>query len=99
VVISEVNIIWDDGRNEEARKERGISFPEIAALIIEKKYVEVVKHPRRAGQMIFLVPLKGYIYAVPFVFDGEGNIVLKTALPNSFSIRQDKSAGFSCFSN
>ena len=82
MVFSEVNIIWDDAKNEKIKKERGISFEEIAALIIEKKYVEVVKHPRRPGQMIFLIPVKGYVYAVPFVFDGEGNIVLKTAFPS-----------------
>ena len=74
-----MNIIWDDEKDEKLKKERGISLEEIAELIIEKKYVKIMKHPNRPEQMIFLVPIKGYIHAVPFIFDEEGNIVLKTA--------------------
>ncbi len=77
-----MDIIWDDEKNAKLEKERGISFEEIAALVIEKKYVEIVKHPKRPGQMIFLIPINGYIHAVPFVFDDKDNIVLKTAFPS-----------------
>jgi uncharacterized DUF497 family protein len=77
-----VNIIWDDEKNNKLKKERGISFEEIAALILQKKYIEIVKHQKRTDQRIFLLPINGYIHAVPFVVDQENNVVLKTAFPS-----------------
>ncbi|MBI4430072.1 MAG: BrnT family toxin [Ignavibacteriales bacterium] len=77
-----MNILWDEEKNEKLKRERGISFEEIAIMILEKKYVRVVKHPRRRGQRIFLVPIGGYIHAVPFVFDDERNVILKTVFPS-----------------
>jgi uncharacterized DUF497 family protein len=77
-----VNIIWDEEKNEKLKRERGISFEEIALMIVEKKYVAIVKHPRRARQRIFLMPIHGYIHAVPFVIDNRRNIVLKTVFPS-----------------
>jgi uncharacterized DUF497 family protein len=77
-----VNIIWDDEKNEWLKRERNISFEEVAAMILEKKYVAVVKHPERSKQQIFLIPIHGYVHAVPFVVDSENNVVLKTAYPS-----------------
>jgi uncharacterized DUF497 family protein len=77
-----MNIIWDDEKNEKLKKERGISFDEIALLILERKYVDIMKHSKRPGQRVFVLPIKGYIHAVPFVLDDENNIVLKTAFPS-----------------
>ena len=77
-----MNIVWDEEKNEKLKEERGISFDEIAILILQKKYVGIVKHPKRPHQRIFLIPVRGYIHAVPFVFDDEDNIVLKTAYPS-----------------
>jgi hypothetical protein len=31
---------------------------------------------------MFILPVRGYIYVVPFVMDEDGNIVLKTAFPS-----------------
>jgi uncharacterized DUF497 family protein len=77
-----VNILWDEEKNEKLKMERGISFEEIAMMILDKKYIAVVKHPKRPSQMIFLIPIHGYIHAVPFVFDADNNIVLKTVFPS-----------------
>ena len=77
-----MNIIGDEKKNNKLRKERGISFEEIAELILEKKYVGILKHPKLQHQKIFLVPVRNYIHAVPFVIDKERNIVLKTAFPS-----------------
>ena len=74
-----MNIIWDDEKNIKLKKERKISFEEIALLILEKKYIEIVKHP---GQRVFVLPIKGYIHAVPFVLDDDDNIILKTVFPS-----------------
>ena len=77
-----MNIIWDDEKDKKLKKERGISFEEIALLILDKKYTDILKHPKRPSQSLFILPVKGYIHAVPFVFDEDNNIVLKTAFPS-----------------
>jgi len=77
-----MNIIWDDDKNAKLKKERKISFDIIAILILEQKYVEIVQHPRRPEQKIFIIPINDYIHAVPFVIDAKNNIVLKTAFPS-----------------
>jgi uncharacterized DUF497 family protein len=59
-----VNIIWDDEKSARLKKERGISFDEVAVLILQKKYVDIVKHPKRPGQRMFLIPINGYIHVV-----------------------------------
>ena len=77
-----MNIVWDEDKSNKLKKERGISLEEVAVLILQKQYVDIVKHPKRAGQRMFLIPIKGYMYVVPFVIDGENNFVLKTAFPS-----------------
>jgi uncharacterized DUF497 family protein len=77
-----MNIIWDEEKNNKLKKERHISFEEIESLILAKKYIEIVKHPKRPGQKVFILPIKGYIHAVPFLFDDDNNIILKTAFPS-----------------
>jgi uncharacterized DUF497 family protein len=77
-----VNIIWDEEKSAKLKAEREISFDEIAVLILQKKYVDVVKHPKRTGQWMFIMPINEYIHIVPFVLDSEGNVVLKTAFPS-----------------
>lgn len=77
-----MNIIWDDEKNSKLKKEHHISFDEIALLILEQKYIEILQHPKRPGQMIFIISINKYIYAVPCVIDAKDNIVLKTAFPS-----------------
>jgi uncharacterized DUF497 family protein len=77
-----MNILWDDEKNIKLKKERKISFEEIALLILQKKYIEIMKHPKRPGQRVFILPINGYIHAVPFLLDDNNNIVLKTAFPS-----------------
>jgi uncharacterized DUF497 family protein len=77
-----MNIIWDDDKNSKLKKERQISFEEIESLILAKKYIEILKHPKRPGQRVFILPIKEYIHAVPFLLDKDNNIILKTAFPS-----------------
>ena len=75
-------MIWDEEKSAKLKVERGVSFDEIAVLILEKKYLDVVKHPIRAGQWMFIMSVNGYVHVVPFVLDSDGNVVLKTAFPS-----------------
>ncbi len=77
-----MNIIWDEEKNAKLKKERGISFEEVEILILQKKYIPIVKHPKRSHLWTFLIPIHTYIHAVPFVIDDEQNIVLKTVFPS-----------------
>lgn len=77
-----MKIVWDEAKNILLKKERNISFKEIALLILAKKYIEIVRHPKRHKQNIFILPINGYIHAVPFLIDNNNNIVLKTAFPS-----------------
>jgi uncharacterized DUF497 family protein len=77
-----MSIVWDEDKSKKLKAERGISLEEIATMILEKQYVDILKHPKRPGQRLFVVPIKGYIHVIPFVIDAGGNIVLKTAFPS-----------------
>ena len=77
-----MSIIWDEKKNEKIKRTRNIGFDEVAVMILEKEYVAIVEHPKRPQQRIFLIPINGYIHAVPFVIDKQQNIVLKTVFPS-----------------
>ncbi len=83
---------WDPEKNEEIKKERGISFEEISMLLASGQVWAVSKHwkeERYPGQRIFLVPIDGYIYAIPYVTDGDVYL-LKTAFPSRKLTKQYK---------
>ncbi|MDA3807188.1 MAG: hypothetical protein PF440_04660 [Thiomicrorhabdus sp.] len=75
-------IIWDDIKNEKLKNGGGISFEEIAELIVRNEYLDVLVNPARSDQQIFVITLKDYIYSVPFIIDERANIILKTAYPS-----------------
>jgi len=75
---------WDPEKNEKSKRERGISFEEIALLLGDGRLWAVTKHwntEKYPNQRILLIPIDGRIIAVPFVQDGK-TIFLKTAFPS-----------------
>lgn len=77
-----MDILWDEDKNTTLKKTRGISFEEVAQLILDKKYLTVLENPVRPHQMIFVISYKRYTHVVPFVIDEDDNIVLKTIFPS-----------------
>ncbi len=77
-----MNIIWDEKKNKKLIDERGISFEEIAELIIEKRYITILENPVRKNQQIFLLFLNKYVHVVPFIVDKDNNLILKTVFPS-----------------
>ena len=70
--------------NEQLKRERGVSFEEIALLLGAGHLWAISKHwneTKYPNQRIFLVPIDGYIYAVPFV-ERKNCYFLKTAFPS-----------------
>ena len=77
-----MNIIWDDKKNEWLIINRGISFEEIAELILNKNYIDIIENPTRENQQYFIIKIMNYRWVVPFVIDEKERIVLKTAFPS-----------------
>ncbi len=75
-------IIWDDEKNQKLQIKRNVSFEEISEIILRKEYLDILENTSRPNQQIFVVKLNNYIYSVPFIIDGQSNIILKTAYPS-----------------
>jgi len=77
-----MQILWDIEKNRKLIAERGLSLETFASLILEKKYLAILKNPSRADQRIFVIPFQKYTYVVPFIVDKSQNIFLKTVFPS-----------------
>ena len=73
-----MDIFWDEAKNAKLKASRGISFENVAQMILDKQYTAILENPTRPSQMIFVLRIKSYTYVVPFVVDKNNNIVLKT---------------------
>ena len=70
-------IKWSALKSERLKRTRGVSFEEIIA----SKLIDIRKHPSRENQKILIYQYKGYLWAVPYVTEGE-MIFLKTIYPS-----------------
>ncbi|PVE43197.1 hypothetical protein [Limnohabitans planktonicus] len=84
---------WNAEKNHLLIRERGISFERIVFEITNGNEIDVVAHPNQdkyPGQLISLVQVDEYVYAVPFV-ENETEIFLKTIIPSGKAMRQYRS--------
>jgi uncharacterized DUF497 family protein len=77
-----MKVIYDRQKAEKLLVERRIDLVEIASLIKEKQYIEIIINDKRPGQQMCILEYRGYIHVVPFVTQGEDKIVIKTAYPS-----------------
>jgi hypothetical protein len=75
-------IRWNLEKDLWLRKTRGISFQEIADRILAGDYIDILESPSRTGQEVFVLEIRGYIWAVPFMVEEDKSIFLKTAYPS-----------------
>ncbi len=75
-------IIWDEDENIRLKLERNVSFEQISRIILEESFIDILNHPKRHEQQIFVLEINDYTYAVPFMLDKNENIILKTAFPS-----------------
>ncbi len=81
---------WNAAKNQLLVQERGISFERIVFEISLGNELDVVMHPNQdkyPGQMISMVEVDDYVYAVPFI-ETESEIFLKTIIPSRKATRQ-----------
>jgi uncharacterized DUF497 family protein len=72
---------WNSKKNEILKRERGISFEEIAYLIESGQILGIEENPGRSNQKLYIFEIDNYAIVVPFVED-EAEIFLKTAFPS-----------------
>lgn len=81
---------WDPDKNEQLRKERGISFEDVVFHIEAGDAVDIFDHPNQSkypGQRVIVVCVEDYAYLVPYVETGEA-MFLKTIIPSRKATKQ-----------
>ena len=68
---------WDSEKNIILKRERGIGFEIIESMIEEGNIIDIIAHPTRSNQQIFVLEINDYVITVPFV-ENETEIFLKT---------------------
>ena len=77
-------LTWNSEKDESLKRERGVSFEEVAFHIERGDLLDILEHPnqeRYPGQRIFVINIGGYAYLVPFV-ESETEVFLKTVIPS-----------------
>ncbi len=81
-----VLVEWNEEKNEQLKKERGVCFEDVENIVTSGQYLDILPHKnpeKYPNQRIFVIKLEDYIYYVPFVHDKEeGEIFLKTIVPS-----------------
>ncbi|MDZ7725763.1 MAG: toxin [candidate division KSB1 bacterium] len=75
---------WNNVKNEQLKKIRGISFEQITTQIETGFLLDIVGHPNQEkylNQRIYIVEYENYAYLVPFV-QNKNSIFLKTIYPS-----------------
>jgi uncharacterized DUF497 family protein len=72
---------WNSEKNEILKRERGISFEEIAFLIESGHIIEIEENLGRSNQKLYILEIDNYAIVAPFV-ENESEIFLKTAFPS-----------------
>lgn len=71
-------IEWSEDKHKILKAERCISFDEIALELLAGRILDILQHPSRPSQRLFVVKLGERFVLVPPVKDGE-RLFLKTA--------------------
>jgi hypothetical protein len=73
---------WDSEKNEILKRERGISFDEIAFLIESGQIIGIEENPGHPNQKMYnILETENYAVIVPYV-ENDNEIFLKTAFPS-----------------
>jgi hypothetical protein len=79
--------LWSIDKNRALKEhsDRHICFEDIVAAIDAGGLLDDIEHPnteKYPKQRMLVVLFSGYVYAVPYVQDADGNLFLKTAFPS-----------------
>ena len=77
-----MDFLWDEAKNDWLKRERYVSFEEIAAMIQRYEFLDVIDNPVWPDQHCLILRIRSYTWVVPYVVDSEEHVVLKTAYPS-----------------
>lgn len=72
------DVRWNLVKSNRLKRTRGASFDEI----LQSKLIAIKKHPKKINQNIMLFEYKQYIWVIPYITEGNGDIFLKTLFPS-----------------
>lgn len=72
---------WNSEKNELLKRERGISFEEIAYLIESDMVIGIEENPGYPNQRMYVLEIDNYAIIVPYV-ENDDEIFFKTAFPS-----------------
>ena len=72
---------WNPEKNEILKRERGLSFEEIAYLVESGRVIGIEENPGYPGQKMYVLEIEEYAIVVPYLED-DAEIFLKTAFPS-----------------
>jgi hypothetical protein len=64
---------WDNLKNAQLQRDRGISFEEIVILIERGSILDILEHPNKekyGRQNLYIINVDNYAYVVPFIDKG-----------------------------
>ena len=67
---------WNSEKNEMLKRERGISFDEVAYLIESGQIIGIEENPGYPNQKIYVLEIENYAVIVPYV-ENDNEIFLK----------------------
>ena len=89
-------IKFNEEKNQLLKATRKISFEDVLVYIKKKKILDNIAHPskKHPHQRLYVIEIKGYIYAVPYIIDKEKQeIFLKTIYPSRILTKHYKKGG------
>jgi uncharacterized DUF497 family protein len=89
-------IKFNEEKNQLLKATRGISFEDVVRYIKEEKLLDNVTHSskKHPHQRLYIVEIKGYAYAIPYVINTEKKeIFLKTIYPSRVLTKQYMKGG------
>lgn len=78
-------IKFNEEKNQLLKATRGIGFEDVLKALKEKQLLADISHPsnKRLNQRVYVIKIKDYAYAIPYVLNTEKQeIFLKTLYPS-----------------
>lgn len=72
---------FSDEKNEKIKRTRNISFETVIVYVLENKILDIIEHPKRENQYMYVLRYDEKVYACPFVVEPD-KIFLKTIFPS-----------------
>ena len=72
---------FSDEKNEKLKRTRNISFETVIVYVLENKILDIIEHPKRDNQYMYVLRFDDKVYVCPFVVEPD-KIFLKTIFPS-----------------